>query len=117
MSDCIFCNIVSGEIPATVVYEDDQVLAFDDLSPQAPVHTLVIPKAHFSSLADDVDTATLGAVFTAVRAVAVLKGIDQSGYRTIVNSGPDSMQTVEHLHVHVMGGRKMAHGMVVFSGD
>lgn len=114
MSDCVFCKIASGEIPAKVVYEDELVMAFDDLSPQMPVHTLVIPRAHFANLGDGVDDATLAALFNAVPEVARIKGVDQSGYRVIVNNGPDANQTVGHLHVHVMGGRPMTHGMVVF---
>jgi histidine triad (HIT) family protein len=117
MSECIFCKIAGGEIPSTAVYEDDFVLAFDDLSPQSPVHTLVIPKRHFASLADDVDRETLGALFSAVDEVARIKGIRESGYRTIVNTGKDANQTVAHLHVHVMGGREMAHGMITFTGE
>jgi histidine triad (HIT) family protein len=117
VSDCIFCKIVSGEIPAGIVYEDEHVLAFDDLSPQAPVHVLVIPKRHFASLADEVDAVTLGALLAAAHAVARVKGADASGYRVIVNTGPDAQQTVPHLHVHVMGGRQMAHGMVTFAGQ
>lgn len=117
MNDCVFCKIAAGEIPANVVYEDDLVIAFDDLSPQAPVHTLVIPKKHFTSMADEIDPTTLGSLFGAVHAVAQSKGVAESGYRIIVNNGPDAKQTVQHLHVHVMGGREMAHGMVVFSED
>lgn len=114
MEDCIFCKIASGEIPAGVVYEDESVIAFDDLSPQAPVHTLVVPKTHVATLGEG-DRALLGALFTAVHAVAEVKGVAQSGYRVIVNNGPDANQTVRHLHVHVMGGREMAHGMVTFA--
>ena len=112
MVDCIFCKIVRGEIPALVVYEDDDVLAFDDVSPQSPVHTLVIPKRHFEHLGDGIPRETLAAVFLAVPKVAQLKGVAESGYRVIVNNGPDANQTVQHLHVHVMGGRPMSHGMV-----
>ncbi len=117
MSECIFCKIVSGEIPAGIVYEDEHVLAFDDLSPQAPVHTLVIPKRHLASLGDGADAETLGTLFAAVDAVAKVKGVDRSGYRVIVNTGPDAKQTVQHLHIHLMGGREMAPGMVSFSGE
>ena len=117
MDDCIFCKIVSGDIPATVVYENDRVLAFDDISPQAPVHTLVIPKAHHEDLADDVDDETLAAIFTAVPEVARIKGVSDSGYRVIVNNGRDANQLVAHLHVHVLGGKTMAHGMVTFADE
>lgn len=117
MSDCIFCKIAQGEIPAAVVYEDDVVIAFDDVSPQSPVHTLVVPKAHYANLSADIPVDVLGAVFSAVPRVADAKGIKESGYRVIVNNGTHANQTVPHLHVHVMGGRSMAHGMVVFSED
>jgi histidine triad (HIT) family protein len=117
MSECIFCRIVRGELPAAVVYEDDLVLAFDDVFPQTPVHTLVIPKQHFSHLGDGMSPETLGALFSAVPTVAHLKGISESGYRVIVNNGADANQTVQHLHVHVMGGRPMSHGMVRFSDE
>ncbi len=117
MDDCIFCKIVRGEIPAAVVYEDDRVLAFDDANPQAPVHTLVIPKTHYTSLNDDVQPEDLVAICGAVKSVARTKGVMDTGYRIIVNNGPDANQTVQHLHVHVMGARPMAHGMVLFADE
>jgi len=114
MEECIFCKVANGQIPAALVYEDDLVVAFDDISPQAPVHTLVIPREHHRDLGDDVPAETLAAIFGAVPKVARAKGIAESGYRVIVNNGPDANQTVKHLHVHVMGGRAMEHGMVTF---
>lgn len=117
MQDCIFCKIVGGEIPAALVYEDDSVIAFDDISPQAPVHTLVVPKVHHTTMGDAIDGPEMGAIFSAVERVARVKGVDVSGYRVIVNNGPDANQTVPHLHVHVMGGRSMAHGMVRFEDE
>jgi histidine triad (HIT) family protein len=117
MDDCVFCKIGRGELPTKAVYEDDTVIAFDDLSPQAPVHTLIIPKEHYTNLADDIPSDVLGAVFSAVYKVALAKGVLESGFRVIVNSGSDAEQTVQHLHVHVMGGRAMSHGMVNFSRD
>ena len=117
MEDCIFCKIARGEIPATLIYEDERVIAFDDLSPQAPAHTLIAPRAHYENLNADIPDADLAAIFGAVQHVARIKGIGTSGYRVIVNNGPDATQTVMHLHVHVMGGRHMAHGMVVFPGE
>ena len=112
MDDCLFCMIANGQIESRTVYEDDVVVAFDDLTPQAPVHTLIIPKAHYVNLNDDVPPDVLVALLRAVPKVAALKGVAESGYRVIVNSGPDSAQTVQHLHVHVLGGGRMAHGMV-----
>lgn len=104
MSDCLFCSIVEGSIPSSKVYEDDICYAFDDIAPEAPVHTLIVPKQHFDSLSDDVPADVLGHIFRVVPKVAELKGIKDSGYRTIANTGPDANQTVHHLHVHVLGG-------------
>jgi len=115
MDDCIFCKIATGEIATNAVLENELVIAFDDLNPQAPVHTLVIPKQHYRNLQDDVPADVLAAVFSAVREVASIKGVGESGYRVIVNNGPDSNQTVPHLHVHVLGGRPMSHHMVAFA--
>lgn len=115
MDECIFCKIVAGDIPAHRVYETDDVLAFDDINPQAPVHTLIIPKNHVESLADPALTADVAsAVFLAVNEVARIKGVEDSGYRTIVNTGPDSRREVFHLHVHILGGKPMSAGMVNF---
>lgn len=116
MDDCIFCKIAAGEIPATFVYEDELVVAFDDVSPQAPVHTLVIPREHHADLSDGLSDELLVALFRAVPEVAEAKGVADSGYRVIINNGHDANQTVKHLHIHVMGGRSMAHGMVAFEG-
>jgi histidine triad (HIT) family protein len=112
VSECIFCMIGDKRMESRVIYEDDLVIAFDDLTPQAPVHTLIIPKAHYVNLNDDVPPDVLAALMGAVPRVAGLKGVAGSGYRVIINSGLDSAQTVQHLHVHVLGGVKMAHGMV-----
>lgn len=117
MSDCIFCMIAAGDVPAKKVYEDEHVIAFDDISPQAPVHTLVVPKSHVRTLGEVSDPALMGAIFAAVPEVAAIKGVTESGYRVIVNNGRDANQTVAHLHVHVMGGRGMAHGMVIFENE
>ncbi len=117
MSECIFCQIADKEMDAAVVYEDDAVMAFDDIMPQAPVHTLIIPKEHHAHIGDAVSAETLLALFAAVPKVAEIKGVAESGYRVIVNNGDDAAQTVGHLHVHVMGGRQMAHGMVRFSDE
>ncbi len=92
-------------------------IAFDDISPQAPVHTLVIPRCHYANLGDGVPAETLSALMSAVPLVARAKGIDESGYRVIVNNGRDANQTVPHLHIHVMGGRAMQHGMVTFVAE
>lgn len=111
MCDCIFCKIANHEIPSTVVYEDDKVLAFDDLSPQAPVHTLVIPKEHYENIIDGVPAETLGAMTHAISEVARAKGLER-GFRTIANTGEYAGQTVMHFHMHVLGGRELGEGLV-----
>lgn len=108
MSDCLFCKIGSGQIPAKVVLQDDEVLAFDDVNPQAPVHVLVIPKRHVVALNDAAgDQALLGRLLAAATQVARQKGIADAGYRVVANTGRDGGQTVFHLHLHVLGGRRM----------
>ena len=109
MSDCLFCKIVKGEIPCAKVYEDDQVLAFDDIQPMAPVHVIVIPKKHISTLLDidSGDIAIAGALISAAQKVARIKGIDQKGFRTAINCNAEGGQVVFHLHMHVLGGRKL----------
>jgi histidine triad (HIT) family protein len=106
---CLFCRMVAKEIPAKVLFEDDEVLAFHDINPQAPVHVLVIPKRHVASLSDagPGDEAVLGRVVASAKRVAELAGI-QGGYRTVFNTGPNAGQTVFHVHMHVLGGRPMA---------
>jgi histidine triad (HIT) family protein len=108
--------VAGGTIPAEFLYEDEYVVAFNDISPQAPVHVLVIPRVHYADMGDGVPADVAAALFAAVPKVARLKGIDGSGYRVIVNCGRDANQTVGHLHLHVMGGRSMSHGMVSFDG-
>ncbi len=108
--DCVFCKIAAGEILATKVYEDESVLAFEDLSPMMPVHTLIIPKDHYDSIADGVPEDVLGHVFATVGEVARLKGVDEGGFRVVVNTGDDACQSVHHLHVHVLGGGQMNDG-------
>ena len=108
MSDnCLFCKLIAGEIPAKKVYEDDICFAFDDIEPEAPVHTLIVPKKHYASLNDDVPAEVLGQLLARVPEVAKIKGIDESGYRVVVNTGADAGQTVFHLHVHVLGGKNL----------
>ncbi len=110
--DCIFCKIAEGTIPSKKVYEDDLCLAFHDINPQAPVHVLVIPKAHIAS-ADEVsadNSKTVAHIFEVIPAVAKLAGVT-NGYRVITNCGEDACQTVKHLHFHVMGGKKLPENM------
>ena len=110
MSECIFCKIVAKTIPAALVYEDDLVVAFDDVNPQAPTHTLVIPRRHVGSIAElqDSDIELLGRLMLAGNTIARQKGIADAGYRVVVNTGAHGGQTVFHLHLHVLGGRHMA---------
>lgn len=104
--DCVFCKIVSGEIPSNKVYEDDSVVAFYDLEPQAPVHVLIIPKVHIASVNDiDAENSSVVAhIFEVARKIAEEKGLDD-GYRIVTNCGDCAGQTVKHLHFHLMGGR------------
>ena len=111
MCDCIFCKIANHEIPSTVVYEDDQVIAFDDLNPQAPVHTLVIPKKHSSDIADNVPAETMGAMAHAIQEVAKAKGLED-GFRVISNKGVNAGQTVMHFHMHVLGGKNLGENLI-----
>jgi len=105
----LFQKIIERQIPADIVYEDDQVLAFRDIAPQAPVHILIIPKKPIVgvSSADPEDQAVLGKLFLTARKVAEAEGLDETGYRLVVNNGRDGGQTVFHLHVHLLGGRQM----------
>lgn len=109
VDDCIFCRIAAGELGTTFVEETDDVVAFDDISPQAPVHVLVIPKTHYESLHElgDADGDLWTQMLEIVQRVAETKGIVASGYRVITNAGADSGQEVPHLHLHVVGGRKL----------
>lgn len=111
MSDCIFCKIAAHEIPSTIVYEDELVVAFDDLSLQAPVHTLVIPKEHYENIVDGVPAETLAAMVHAIGEVAKAKGLEQ-GFRVISNVGADAGQTVMHFHVHVLGGEPLGENLL-----
>lgn len=106
---CLFCRIARKEVPTTMVYEDDQVVAFRDTNPQAPVHVLVIPRDHVASLADATadHEPLLGRLFTAAAKIARAEGIDASGYRAVVNTGPQAGQTVFHVHLHLLGGRTL----------
>jgi histidine triad (HIT) family protein len=106
MDDCIFCKIANHQIESTIFYEDDLVVAFDDLNPEAPVHALIVPKAHYANIGDDVPDDVLVALFSAVPKVAAAKGLT-NGYRTIINTGHDGGQEVNHLHVHVLGGKRL----------
>jgi histidine triad (HIT) family protein len=117
VSDCLFCRIVAGEIPATVVYETDDVLAIHDIHPKAPVHVLVMTKPHHANVAElaEADPALAAALLAGVGAVAQSEGVVETGFRTILNSGPDSGMEVPHVHAHVLGGQPL--GAMVSVGE
>ena len=104
--NCIFCKIVSGEIPSKVVYEDDNVLAFNDIEPQAPIHIVVIPKKHFANILELNDSNILNAIFDSIRKIVDEQKIEK-GFRIVCNTGTDGGQTVDHLHFHILAGRNL----------
>lgn len=108
-TECIFCRIAQGEIPAQVVREDDDTIAFRDLDPKAPVHVLVIPRRHIGSVNDlqPSDGGVMGALFIAAREVARSEGVAEAGYRLVMNTGAAAGQSVQHVHLHVLGGRTL----------
>lgn len=112
--DCIFCKIINKEIPAEIVYEDEGILAFKDISPAAPVHILVIPKKHIPALTEltEEDEKTIGKIYTAINKIAKDQGIFEKGYRVIVNCGSDGCQEVKHIHFHLLGGKKLGEKIV-----
>jgi histidine triad (HIT) family protein len=109
LEDCIFCKIIAGEVPAQKIYEDDEILAFDDINPQAPVHALVIPKKHVATLNDlgQDEGELMGRMAMAAIGVAKAKGLEDSGYRLVTNCLAEAGQAVFHIHTHVLGGRRM----------
>ena len=109
-SDCLFCKIVAGEIPAELVYESDTAVAFRDINPQAPTHVLVIPRKHISTINDITadDEAIVGSLYTAARKIAAAEGIADDGYRAVMNCNEGAGQSVFHIHLHVLGGRPMS---------
>lgn len=108
MSDnCLFCRIVRGEIPAALVAQSENAIAFRDIGPQAPVHVLVIPRAHLSSLNDAGEAPLLGELLALAKGVAKSEGVADTGYRVVINTGADGGQSVGHLHLHVLGGRRL----------
>lgn len=110
MSDCLFCKIIKREIPASIVYEDDHVIAFNDINPQAPMHVLVVPRKHIPTLnaLDPGDDAIVGEVVRRGAAIAADKGYAESGFRTLFNTNAGAGQTVFHIHLHVLGGRRFS---------
>ncbi len=109
MDDCLFCKIIRKEIPSTIVFENERIFAFRDINPQAPTHILIIPKEHISTLIDVSENhqKLIGEMIYTATTLAKDEGIDQNGYRTVFNCNPDGGQEVYHIHLHLLGGRKM----------
>ena len=109
MADCLFCKIINREIPASIVYEDERILAFNDINPQAPTHVLVVPKAHIATLNDvsSQDDQIVGELVRRAAAIAKDRGISAAGFRTVFNTNREAGQTVFHIHLHLLGGRTM----------
>ena len=109
MNDCIFCKIAAGEIPADIVYDDGEVLAFRDINPEAPVHLLLIPRRHIATLNDlsEADAALVGRLYLAGKQIAADLGVAESGYRTVINCNRDAGQLVFHIHMHLLAGREL----------
>ncbi len=114
MEDCLFCKIIKGEIPANKVYEDEEILAFHDINPAAPIHILVIPKKHITSLAhmEKEDEAIIGKIYDVINKIAEDKGFKEDGYRVVVNCGKNAGQTVMHLHFHILAGKQFGEKIV-----
>lgn len=114
MKDCLFCKIVKGEVPSTKVYEDEEILAFKDINPAAPIHILVIPKKHITSLAhlEKEDEALVGKIYGVMNQIAEKQGFKENGYRVIVNCGKDGGQEVMHLHFHLLAGKQLGEKIV-----
>lgn len=113
MEDCIFCKIVNGEIPSTKVYEDESVIAFKDLNPQAPIHILVVPKKHYKNVLDvEENDNIISKIYYAINKISVQEGFDKEGFRIINNCGENAGQTVMHMHFHIIAGKKLGEGIV-----
>lgn len=109
VSNCIFCKIISGEIPAKKVFENDNIIAFNDINPEAPVHILIIPKKHIASVNEitEQDINIIGEIFLAAKEIAKNQGVSEDGYRVVTNCGEKAGQSVQHLHYHLLGGRNL----------
>ena len=109
MTDCVFCKIIAGQIPGSLVYEDQDVAAFRDINPQAPLHVLIVPRRHIATLNDltEADDAVVGSMFRAAAALAKRHGYADRGYRTVFNTNREAGQTVFHIHLHLLGGRAL----------
>lgn len=107
--DCIFCKIINKEIPSKIVYEDEEILAFEDIAPQAPVHIVVIPKKHIEKITEitEEDEKIIGKIYTVINKIAKEKNIADDGFRVIINCGENGRQEVKHIHFHLLGGKKL----------
>ena len=114
MEDCIFCKIIKKEIPSNIVYEDNEIIAFKDIQPAAPIHILVIPKKHIPSLVElqKEDEAVIGKIYTVINKIAEEQGVKEKGYRVIANCGKDGGQEVGHLHFHLLAGKQLGEKIV-----
>jgi histidine triad (HIT) family protein len=113
MADCLFCKIIQKEIPSEIIHQDDDITIFKDINPSAPVHLLVIPNKHIPSVTEmtPIDELILGKLFSGAKRAAKNMGIDKTGYRLIMNNGPDAHQEIFHIHMHLLGGGEMKHPM------
>ncbi len=111
MENCIFCKIINKEIPSTLIYEDDKVLAFKDINPQAPIHIIVIPKEHVENVLE-AEVSSISNIFDAIQKIAKEQGIEETGFRIISNCGEDAGQTVKHLHFHILAGTKLGEKII-----
>lgn len=109
MEDCIFCKIINKQIPSEIIYEDDEIIAFKDIEPVAPIHVLVVPKKHISSVMDlkEEDKAIIGKIYLRIQKLAVELGVEKDGFRVVTNCGENAGQTVKHIHFHILGGKKL----------
>lgn len=109
MEQCVFCKVINKELPSTIIYEDDKVIAFKDIYPKAPVHILIVPKKHILSAdhIEETDKELIGELFIVAKKIAKSQGVSETGYRLVFNVGRDAGQTVDHLHLHLLGGGKM----------
>ncbi len=107
MTDCIFCRIIAGEIPTKFLYQDSEIVSFRDINPHAPVHLLIVPREHIPSLAGMTDSGIIARMVDVAKRLAGEEGVSESGYRLVINNGRDGGQVVPHLHLHLLGGRKL----------
>ena len=110
MDDCIFCKIINKQIPSEIIYEDEEIIAFKDIQPVAPVHVLVVPKKHIPSVMDlkDEEQVIIGKIYSVIQKLAVELGVSKDGFRVVTNCGENAGQTVKHIHFHLLGGKKLA---------